>query len=113
MYASGVGAVVGIVVGVAVDSVAGDLVIGIVVGVLKKLEANLSPVFSELDETVVHAVTDGKSVVCTASCDALCENVKVLSEKSYWSGAKKSLTSIGDKEVLVCTTVGEAGTDDA
>lgn len=79
-----------------------------------KLEiVNLSPVLSVLDETVVHAVTDGKSVVCTASCDAFCVNVKCLPVCSYESGTKESLTSIGDKVVLVCTTVNEAGTDDA
>lgn len=62
---------------------------------------------------MLHALADGWSTVCTASCDALCVNVKVASVKSYEPGAIESVTSIGDKWVLVNTTVSEAGTDEA
>lgn len=37
----------------------------------------------------------------------------MVSVKSYVSGAVRSVTSIGDKCVLVDTTVNEAGTDEA
>lgn len=60
-------------------------------------ETCICPGTSVLDETVLHALADGYSTVWTASCDALCVNVKLVSVCSCGSGAVKSLTSMGDK----------------